>query len=365
MSDNIITGEKLNKQWKVGALHALYREDGKWYHHLTQFPGALFDKYGFIIFQNENEYLSSEYLQHKQDLHIPSGISSIPGYKKFSEITELFLIESWEDIIETFQNFNSSIETSNSVALIRLNQFFHWYYLPSLDIFAPSKFLGYKGMTLLKYNGEGTGTDTQKALENYFIKLDPKSQQYNLLLTKLEVFLQSMEKEISKKTISGSGGIYIPKNEYDILNRDFSKPTPNEPSYPDYRKPGRVQVITSRIIRDTELAREIKQDFDWKCQICGKRIILSNNRFYAEGHHLIPLGGGHDGLDIRKNIIILCPFHHAEFDYGSIAIDPKTKKIVHVDSNNEYHYRDLTYERSDLEGEFIEFHYNKIFRGSR
>ena len=278
------------------------------------------------------------------------------------------LIESWEDIIENFQNFNSSIETSNSIALNRLNRFFHWYYLASLDIFAPSKFLGYKKMDLFTYEGKGTGTDTQRALEKYFIKLDHDSQEYNYLLTKLEVFLKSMEKKVSKKTISGSGGIYIPKNEYATINEESnesSKPTQNEPIHPDYSKPGRVQVITTRIIRDTELVRKIKQDFDWKCQICGKRIILPNNQFYAEGHHLRPLGRGYDGLDIRKNIIVLCPFHHAEFDYGSIAIDPKTKKIVNVDTNNEYHYRDLAYERSDLEGEFIEFHYNNIFGESR
>ena len=275
------------------------------------------------------------------------------------------LIENWEDIIENFQNFNSSIETSNSVARDQLSKFFHWYYLPSLDIFAPSKFLGYKGMTLFTYKSEGDGRETQPALKKYFIKLDPNSQKYNSLLTKLEDFLKPMGKEVSKKTTSGSGGIYIPKDEYGEENNESSKPTPNEPFYPDYRKPGTVSVIINRKIRDTELARKIKHDYDWKCQICGKRIILPSNQFYAEGHHLRPLGSGYDGLDIRGNIIVLCPSHHAEFDYGSIAIDPKTKKIVHVDSNNEYHYRDLTYERNDLEGEFIEFHYNKIFWVSR
>ena len=157
-------------------------------------------------------------------------------------------------------------------------------------------------------------------------------------------------------------------SEIDIdvgFENETSQPTLNEPPYADSGKPERVSVITTRIIRDTKLVREIKQDFDWICQICGKRIILPNNQFYAEGHHIKPLGGDYNGLDIRGNIIILCPFHHAEFDYGSIAVDPKTKKIVNVDSNNEYHYRDLAYERSDLEGEFIEFHYIKIFGGSQ
>jgi hypothetical protein len=34
-----ITGKILNEAWQVGAKHALYREDGKWYHQLRDFPG--------------------------------------------------------------------------------------------------------------------------------------------------------------------------------------------------------------------------------------------------------------------------------------------------------------------------------------
>ena len=44
--------------WKIpepevegwGKAPALYREDGKWYHHLKKFPGALFDFNGYIVF---------------------------------------------------------------------------------------------------------------------------------------------------------------------------------------------------------------------------------------------------------------------------------------------------------------------------
>ncbi len=43
----------LNKKWKVGAKHALYIHDGHWYHCLTKFPGALFDKNGYILFATE------------------------------------------------------------------------------------------------------------------------------------------------------------------------------------------------------------------------------------------------------------------------------------------------------------------------
>lgn len=80
-----ITGKKLNNAWNVNAKHALYREDGKWYHHLKLFPGALFDKNGYVVFQTEQDYNSCSYLNHKAELHCSLGISCIPGYVKVTK----------------------------------------------------------------------------------------------------------------------------------------------------------------------------------------------------------------------------------------------------------------------------------------
>lgn len=75
-----VTGKKLNKQWGVGAKHALYRKDGGWYHLLKQFPGALFDANGYVRFETEDAYRKSDDLRITRALHIPKGISSIPDY---------------------------------------------------------------------------------------------------------------------------------------------------------------------------------------------------------------------------------------------------------------------------------------------
>src|SRR5437868_3519558 len=74
------TGRSLNDSWGVKARHALYRENGTWYHHLERFPGALFDANGYIIFQTEAEYRGCKYLQLGKQLSIPKEISSIPEY---------------------------------------------------------------------------------------------------------------------------------------------------------------------------------------------------------------------------------------------------------------------------------------------
>jgi predicted restriction endonuclease len=84
-----VTGRILNNRWQVGARHALYREDGRWYHVLTEFPAALFDAYGYILFETEEEYRNCELLDIGQHLHAPLGISAIPGYiRVFHQLAE-------------------------------------------------------------------------------------------------------------------------------------------------------------------------------------------------------------------------------------------------------------------------------------
>lgn len=80
-----MTGKYLNKILLLGAEHALYREDGKWYHNLKRFPGILFDKNGYILFKNEKAYLSHPHLQVGTELHVKHGIKDLSGYIRFTE----------------------------------------------------------------------------------------------------------------------------------------------------------------------------------------------------------------------------------------------------------------------------------------
>lgn len=124
-------------------------------------------------------------------------------------------------------------------------------------------------------------------------------------------------------------------------------------------QPERISTVTSRIIRDSKIVQELKQQYENKCQICGQRIQLPNGSFYSEGHHLQKLGGAHQGPDIKENIIILCPYHHAEFDYGAIGI--KQDKIVHIDKTNPWYNKTVAYTRSDLDEKYLKYHMHKIF----
>ena len=74
------SGRALNKKWQVGAEHALYRQDGKFYMHLNRFPGALFDEDGYVLFKTENEYLNCSSIKIGARVNVKGGISSLPGY---------------------------------------------------------------------------------------------------------------------------------------------------------------------------------------------------------------------------------------------------------------------------------------------
>jgi hypothetical protein len=75
--------KELNRQWGVGVRHALYSEDGKWYHPLKSFPGALFDKTGYVVFGTRYEYENCPEVKIGPDpesVHVPEGISAMSRY---------------------------------------------------------------------------------------------------------------------------------------------------------------------------------------------------------------------------------------------------------------------------------------------
>ena len=76
-----ITGARLNSEWQVGARHALYHHAGIWYHYLRDFPGALFDYNGFVVFPTRESYERCAGLRFTQDVKISPGISTLPNYQ--------------------------------------------------------------------------------------------------------------------------------------------------------------------------------------------------------------------------------------------------------------------------------------------
>ena len=135
----------------------------------------------------------------------------------------------------------------------------------------------------------------------------------------------------------------------------------NDAGSPD-TAPARVKTTQLRIVRDTEMIKKMKVEHGNICQICGKKITIPNGKDYSEGHHLQKLGGAHKGPDIKENVVILCPYHHTEFDFGSMAINPDTMLIEHIDASNEFHRKSFAYKRDDLGELYLKYHYTQIFK---
>jgi len=99
------------------------------------------------------------------------------------------------------------------------------------------------------------------------------------------------------------------------------KHTPLATDIKDPTQPERVRQETYRILRDTAVARAVKEAHKYQCQICGQTLRLGDGTPYAEAHHVVPLGAPHNGPDVRDNILCVCPNHHVLLDYGAIKLD--------------------------------------------
>jgi len=177
----------------------------------------------------------------------------------------------------------------------------------------------------------------------------------------------------SKKVIEAPGGYKVVKKCFWIRkdyfqkilndfqeNEDFNDPMIAIDTY-EVHENIRVNTKILRVIRDTKITTELKQKYEHRCQICGERITIFDGKqikYYCEAHHLKPLAQIHDGPDIKENIIILCPNHHVEFDYGVIAIDPNdSQTIVHKDKNNQYNERKIE-SKHTIAAEFLKYHFD-------
>ena len=73
-------GKNLNREWGIGATHALYEKNGTWYHQLTSFPGALIDAHGYILFATAEEYRHCRFLRIRKAFGYQPVLHRIAGY---------------------------------------------------------------------------------------------------------------------------------------------------------------------------------------------------------------------------------------------------------------------------------------------
>lgn len=141
----------------------------------------------------------------------------------------------------------------------------------------------------------------------------------------------------ARRILTAAGATYGFEPDYTPKAKDMKTP------------PKKVEFTTYRILRDTVLAREVKQIYNYKCQVCQHDALkLGDGSSYAEAHHIQPLGSPHSGLDVPENIICVCPICHVLLDYGAIKIHAS---------------RLLIHDGHKLEQKYIDYHNNRMFTG--
>lgn len=93
--------------------------------------------------------------------------------------------------------------------------------------------------------------------------------------------------------------------------------------------PERIKKIVSTTIRkDTLIVNALKSAAGYRCQFpsCGVQIRKKKNGFYIEVAHISPVSSG--GQSVLGNLLVLCPNHHKEFDYGDLKIQKQSNKLL-------------------------------------
>jgi hypothetical protein len=87
--------------------------------------------------------------------------------------------------------------------------------------------------------------------------------------------------------------------------------------------------------RDNKTIAQIKIIRDFKCQICSTTIIKKDGSKYVEAAHI--KAKHQKGRETLDNIILLCPNHHKEFDYGHLEIEQHNINEITFVLNGQQH----------------------------
>ena len=89
------------------------------------------------------------------------------------------LVDAYQQVVANVKQYNADLDNGEDV-VTQVRQVKHWYYIPELGMFGPSKYVGYKDMTSSFYNRghrlpgqtvKKDGRDTEPRLSMWFRKL--------------------------------------------------------------------------------------------------------------------------------------------------------------------------------------------------
>lgn len=102
--------------------------------------------------------------------------------------------------------------------------------------------------------------------------------------------------------------------------------------YTSSEPPEVQEQLTKRIKRDRKLGLSLKALYQGRCQVCDFTFLKKDGTPYSEAAHIRPISLLEANLDVKDNLLVLCPNHHKMLDHGAlkIEIDPASHTLVSV-----------------------------------
>jgi len=107
---------------------------------------------------------------------------------------------NYQEILENVKQFNNDLKNSTDI-VSQLRMFKHWYYVPEIFMFGPSKYIGHINMNVGKYNRgkSNDGRNTEKILVQWFRK--STIEETTELILELELLLSYNHKKLRKNYV--------------------------------------------------------------------------------------------------------------------------------------------------------------------
>ena len=127
--------------------------------------------------------------------------------------------------------------------------------------------------------------------------------------------------------------LLIDKSKNDLINELENSENSNSEkvtiNHKSYKRNNKI-IALIKILRNSE------------CQICGQFILKGDGSRYIEAAHIVPKHK--QGKENPENIILLCPNHHKEFDFGNREVIKHTNDEIEFKLNGNHHFLSLSIE---------------------
>lgn len=113
--------------------------------------------------------------------------------------------------------------------------------------------------------------------------------------------------------------------------------------------------------RDRRKSAAIKRIYNNECQFCGVCLKVSDSQYYSEAAHIRAVGKPHDGPDLMRNMLVLCPNHHLQFDRGILRLEKvgDSYRIRSREVGDPLEGKTLTL-RHEIDDIFVEYHFKSF-----